>query len=97
MRLKPQPEGKLAHPRKHFSMNRQYGEVRFTSSMIEDHAEGFVGYDLIRNRHGKSDRVARIVYWDASGQFSVETHGSDVPLEVLEDLIAEAKARIKVT
>ena len=76
-------------------MNRQFGDARFTSTMIEDVAEGYIGYDLVRIQHGKNNSIARILFWDASGQFSVETLGSDVPLGILEELIAEAKATIK--
>ena len=76
-------------------MDRQYGDARFKSCMVEDRAEGYVGYDLMCIRHGKDSCVARILFWDASGQFSVETLGSDVPLGILEELISEAKASIK--
>ena len=77
-------------------MDRQFGEARYFSSMIEDCAEGYVGYELLRTQYGKSQQVARIVFWDASGQFSVETFGTDVPLAILEELIAEVKAQMKV-
>lgn len=76
-------------------MNRQFGDAHFTSIRIEDRVEGYEGYDLARIRRGKNDLVARIIFWDASGQFTVETLGSDVPLGILEELIAEAKATIK--
>ena len=76
-------------------MNREYGDARYSSCRVEDHSEGYVGLHLIRLQHGKSDRVARILFWDSSGQFSVETLGTDVPLAILEELIAEAKAFIK--
>lgn len=77
-------------------MDRQHGEARFTSQRIEDPFEGWIGYELVRVQHSDNICVARILFWDASGQFSVETLGTDVPLGILEELIAEAKASIKV-
>lgn len=78
-------------------MDRQYGDARYTSCMIEDRKEGYIGLELRRLRHGISDRIARILFWDASGQFSVETLGSDVPLDVLEELLLEVKTSIKTS
>ena len=64
--------------------------------MIEDGAEGFAGFELMRQRHGSHVCIARILFWDSSGHFSVETLGSDVPLDILEELAAEAKSSIKI-
>jgi hypothetical protein len=41
--------------------------------------------------------VARILFWDASGQFCFETFDTDLPLEIVEQIIAEAKATIKTS
>jgi hypothetical protein len=76
-------------------MNREYGDARYRSSRVEDHYEGYVGLELIRFQHGKDNRVARVLFWDSSGQFSAETLGTDIPLAILEELIAEAKESIK--
>ncbi|WP_205679140.1 hypothetical protein [Aquisphaera insulae] len=76
-------------------MNRQYGDSHYTTRMIEDRAEGFVGYELMRQRQGSDDCIARILFWDSSGQFSLETLGGDVPLDILEELVGEAKSSIK--
>ncbi len=78
-------------------MNREYSDARYASNKVEDRTEGFVGFELARVRCGNRSCLARILFWDASGQFSVETLGTDVPLVVLEELIAEAKAFIKTT
>jgi hypothetical protein len=40
-------------------------------------------------------RVARVVFWDSSGQFQVETLGCDVPLAVLEQVVEEARRTIR--
>jgi len=76
-------------------MNREHGDARFTSRKVEDRAEGFVGFDLLRSHRGHDTCVARVLFWGACGQFSVETLGTDVPLEVLEEVIAEARSPSK--
>ncbi|HEX4144055.1 MAG TPA: hypothetical protein VHY91_11015 [Pirellulales bacterium] len=76
-------------------MDREYGNARYSTCKVEDPSEGYVGFDLLRSQSGKKDRVARILFWDADGQFSLETCGTDVPLGILEELIAEAKGSMK--
>jgi hypothetical protein len=76
-------------------MNRDYGDGHYASSSVEDRKQGFASMELHRSCRGKHDRIARVVYWDACGQFSVETFGAEVPLDILEDLIAETKEWIK--
>ena len=77
-------------------MDRQYGDIHFVSKMVQDLTDGFVGYELLQTQHGKNSCAAKVLFWDASGQFFVETLGCDVPLEIIEELISEAKANIKV-
>ncbi len=72
-------------------MNRDYGDSRYASVPVEDRRQGMAGLELYRTRGGCRDRVARILFWDASGQFSVETFNFEIPLDVLEELIAEVK------
>jgi hypothetical protein len=76
-------------------MDRRFGAYQYSSHRVECGSEGYVGVDLVRSTNHKSDRVARILFWDSCGQFAVETLGTDVPLEILEELIAEAKGSIK--
>jgi hypothetical protein len=40
--------------------------------------------------------AAIVVYWDSAGQFFFETVNGDVPLNIVESLIAEAKDAIKL-
>jgi hypothetical protein len=35
------------------------------------------------------------VFWDAAGSFFLETTGVELPLDVVEECIAEARAAIK--
>jgi hypothetical protein len=39
---------------------------------------------------------ARIVFWDAVGQFALEVTVGELPLVVIEELIREAKATIRI-
>jgi hypothetical protein len=39
--------------------------------------------------------VAKIIYWDADGQFAVETMG-ELPLVVLEELITETRLMVRM-
>lgn len=76
-------------------MKQTHGDAQYRSSFVEDHEKGFGGYELLRLRDGREDRVATVLFWDAAGQFFVETFG-DVPLNVLESLVAETKSSIVV-
>jgi hypothetical protein len=78
-------------------MDRQYGEARFRSAFVRDRADGYAGYELLRMYDGVEARVARVIFWDACGQLFVETTGTDVPLAILEEVIAEAKASVKTS
>jgi hypothetical protein len=81
-------------------MDRNYARYRYTTKMVRDGQEGFAAVELHRALSGapadSEKRVARVVFWDAEGQFSIETFGEDVPLDIAEDLIAEAKAQVRV-
>jgi hypothetical protein len=76
-------------------MKRTHGDAQYRSSFVEDHEKGFGGYELFRLLNGGEDRIATVLFWDATGQFFVETFG-DVPLVVLEALIEEARSTIVV-
>jgi len=77
-------------------MNREYGDARYTTSAVRDRKEGYAGLELHRTSKRDTKRVARVVFWDASGQFFFETFDADIPLDIAEELIAEAKKTIKV-
>jgi hypothetical protein len=76
-------------------MNRQHSYLLFTTRLIQDNQQGFIGLELYCKNRGKESRAASIIFWDACGQFAVETHDTDVPLDIMEELIAEAKEKIK--
>jgi hypothetical protein len=77
-------------------MDHQFADCRFTTIFVFDDADGYSGFDLHQTRGGATQRVARILYWDACGQFCFETFGTDVPVQIVEELIAEARASIRL-
>ena len=78
-------------------MNRDYGDANYSTLRVEENLQGYAGLELYRIRQGKKDRIARVLFWDAAGQFFVETFEADVPLDILEAVIAEAKEKIKTS
>ncbi len=76
-------------------MNRQFHGSQYTTCLQSNNDEGWIAVELHRSRAGQSVLVARVVFWDADGQFTCETLGREVPLIVLEDLIVEARATIR--
>ena len=78
-------------------MDRQFGVYRFWTSRIEDRDEGWAGLNLHRQEGEQTAVAARVIFWDACGQWYVETLNGDAPVEIIEDLIAEAKALIEIS
>ena len=74
-------------------MDRQYGQYRYQSRFVEDRQDGFAGYRLMRTLSGDSKDIAQVTYWDAVGQFFIETFGEDIPIEIARELMAEAESR----
>jgi hypothetical protein len=77
-------------------MDRVFGDERYTTCEVDDAEQGCSGLELHRTCRGKTDRVAQVLYWDASGHFFVATFGVEVPVDIIEDLIAETKTSIKL-
>ena len=64
---------------------------------MDDNKEGYSALELHATRKdGQPKRVARVVFWDAYGDFFFETFNTDIPVVVAEQLVAEAKVTIKV-
>lgn len=76
-------------------MKRTHGSSAFESQIIRDNVEGYSGLELRSEKKGVSRTVAKVIFWDAEGQYSVETFG-EVPLTILRDLIEEAKEVVGV-
>ena len=78
-------------------MDCQNGRNRFaTIPLVVDCTDGFTALRLCETLNGNTTICAEIVFWDTCGQFVLQTFGKEVPLEIIEELIAEAKEKIKV-
>jgi hypothetical protein len=77
-------------------MNREYGDGVYSTVLVQDDKDGFAGLELYCASWGKKERIASVLFWEANGEFFVETYNRDVPLEILEELIVETKERIKI-
>lgn len=77
-------------------MDREFAEARYSTKLSRDDAEGWIALILLCQVAHKSETVARVVFWDAAGQYFLETAGGELPLVIVEALIAEAKASIQV-
>jgi hypothetical protein len=76
-------------------MESQFGRDRFSTALIEDHKHGFSGVRLYRQQETETRMAAEILFWDAMGSFTVQTFG-EVPLEIIESLITEAKKNVRI-
>ncbi len=76
-------------------MNCDHADSHYSTVAVEHNSKGMAGLELHRTRQGQQDRVAQILFWDASGQFFITSFNCEVPLGVLEELIGEAKATVK--
>ncbi|MEO8498301.1 MAG: hypothetical protein ABI614_24830 [Planctomycetota bacterium] len=75
-------------------MKRVHGRQTFQSRELKE--DSHIGLELfVENEGGKPVLAAKIVFWDAVGQYVVETFG-EIPLTVLEALIIETKIFVKV-
>ncbi len=45
---------------------------------------------------GRHKVCAEIVFWDACGEFVLRTIDTDIPIEIIEDFIAEVRDVIRV-
>lgn len=75
-------------------MEYSYAGVLYKSTYVSDDQDGFAGLELHRLSGDQSTCMARVIFWDAMGQYFVETCGTEITLELLERLIAETKAAV---
>lgn len=76
-------------------MQREFGHESYWTTYVEDRADGYAGLRLHRKRFGQSAVAAQVVFWDASGGFTVQTFDGDVPVEIIEAVIAEARQLVR--
>jgi hypothetical protein len=77
-------------------MERRHGHQRFWTTRFDDNEQGCSGLKLHRESFEETAIVAVVTFWDAAGQFFIETLGTDIPVVIAEDLIREALEQIKV-
>ncbi len=77
-------------------MDINHGHEHYWTTFVEDAKEGYVGFKLHRERFGRAAVVGQTLYWDGSGFAFGTCDGEDVPFEIVEAAIAEAKERIKL-
>ena len=76
-------------------MEKTCGDAEYTTELISDNAAGWTALVLHKRRKDTTIPAARVVFWDAAGQFYLEA-SVEVPLAIVEELIVEAKSKIKV-
>jgi hypothetical protein len=74
-------------------MDRQHIRARYTTRFVDDTKAGSAGVELFREENGEPECVARVLYWDSTGQFAFEAF-KEIPLDIVEELIAEAKRSV---
>ena len=74
----------------------KHGPDSYSTARQDDHQEGWSAIELYKDTNTSRVLVARMVYWDAEGQFSLEMRVPELPLRVAEALIEEAKRAIMV-
>jgi hypothetical protein len=75
-------------------MDLQFGREHYWTTFFEDRKDGFGGYRLYRETDGRSEVAAEVVFWDATGSFTIETFGRDLQVEIAQALISEAQEKI---
>jgi hypothetical protein len=77
-------------------MNKTWANVHYVTNIVRDDEEGWIALELARQAEPTTEPAARIVFWDAEGQFAFEMCAKEIPLSIVEEFIAEAKHTIKV-
>ncbi|EJE49491.1 hypothetical protein PMI14_05951 [Acidovorax sp. CF316] len=75
-------------------MDRKHREARYTTLMVSDVQRDGMGLELHWTVRGQASVVAEIFYSDAEHSWTLNTFDCDVPLEIIEELIAEARRRL---
>ncbi len=75
-------------------MNREYRGARYTTLVASDIKRDGIGLGLHWHSGNQDNVVAEVFFSDANHSWTVNTFDCDIPLELLEDLISEAKERL---
>lgn len=72
-------------------MDTYWQTVHYTTLHRWSEDEGYDALELVGSIDGNSKVMARIVYWDAQGQYYLEVSATEVPLHIIEELIRECR------
>jgi len=75
-------------------MRRTWKRALYTTELLSNPEEGRIALELHKRDGDQNAIAARVVYWDAEGQFSLEAF-CELPLEIVDELIAEARDAVK--
>lgn len=75
-------------------MDREHREARYTTLLASDIPRDGMGLELHQTLQGKNTVVAEIFYSDVEHTWTLNTFDHDVPLELVEEMVAEAKRRL---
>lgn len=76
-------------------MKMQLGQELYSTTFFEDKKDGLGGCRLHREVDGKSVVAAEVIFWDATGGFTIQTFDRDLQVEVAQALISEAQEKIR--
>lgn len=75
-------------------MDCEHKRARYTTLMASDVQRDGMGLELRSTVQGQARTVAEVFYSDAEHTLTLNTFDCDVPLEIIEELIAEARRRL---
>lgn len=75
-------------------MDREHKRARYTTLMASDVQRDGIGLELWLTVQGQARTVAEVFYSDAEHTWTLNTFDCDVPLEIIEELIAEGRRRL---
>lgn len=78
-------------------MDCEHKGARYTTLMASDTQRDGMGLELHWTVDNQDATVAEVFYSDASGEWTLNTFDCDVSLELIEELIAEARRRLPPT
>jgi hypothetical protein len=77
-------------------MDPRHGVYRYTTLFVEDREGGSAGLELFRDAGAEKELAASLIFWDASGQFFLQTF-CELPLDIVEVLITEVRQAVKTS
>tara|TARA_R110002072_G_scaffold298744_1_gene473134 strand:- start:2450 stop:2686 length:237 start_codon:yes stop_codon:yes gene_type:complete len=77
-------------------MDRPHAGAHYSTRLTFDDQDGWTAVELYMSDESEARRVARVVFWDAMGQFVLDATSAELPLEIVEELFSEARDKIRV-